>query len=125
MQVFTGHAEMTPLALMLKDSVPIKSQKLMEVEKLSKTMTESHAHVTREMLHVMEKLQFKKNEMTHVRSPNACRGTPQERYVQAAGEVEGPAPHRECGVRLCVCSGESAHEEAEGRARNTFAILSG
>jgi hypothetical protein len=42
MQVFTGHAETTPLALMLKDNVPvnapldfIKAQKLMEVEKLS------------------------------------------------------------------------------------------
>jgi hypothetical protein len=39
MQVFTGHAETTPLALMLKDSVHvsapldfIKAQKLMEVE---------------------------------------------------------------------------------------------
>jgi hypothetical protein len=38
MQVFTGHAETTPLALMLKDNVPvkapldfIKAQKLIEV----------------------------------------------------------------------------------------------
>jgi transposase InsO family protein len=52
MQVFTGHAEATPLALMLKDKVPvnapldfIKAQKLMEVEKLSKAMTEIHAQV--------------------------------------------------------------------------------
>jgi hypothetical protein len=51
-QVFTGHAETTPLALMLKDNVPIsapldfiKAQKLMEVEKLSKAMTEIHAQV--------------------------------------------------------------------------------
>jgi hypothetical protein len=50
MQVLTGHAETTPLALMWKDSVPvstlldfIKAQKLMEVEKLSKAMTEIHA----------------------------------------------------------------------------------
>jgi hypothetical protein len=42
MQVFTGHAETTPLALMLKDNVfvnaPlefIKEQKIVEVEKLS------------------------------------------------------------------------------------------
>jgi IS30 family transposase len=41
MQVFTGHAEPTPLALMLKYNVPvnvpldfIKAQKLMKVEKL-------------------------------------------------------------------------------------------
>jgi hypothetical protein len=41
MLVFTGHAETTPLALMLKDNVPvnaplkfIKAQKLIEVEKL-------------------------------------------------------------------------------------------
>jgi hypothetical protein len=52
MQVFTGHAETTPFASMLKDSVPvnapldfIKAQKLMEVEKLSKAMTEIHAQV--------------------------------------------------------------------------------
>jgi transposase InsO family protein len=52
MQVFTGHAEATPLALMLKDKVPvnalldfIKAQKLMEVEMLSKAMTEIHAQV--------------------------------------------------------------------------------
>jgi hypothetical protein len=52
MQVFTGHAETTPLALMLKDNVPvnaplefIKAQKLMEVEKMSKAMTEIHAQV--------------------------------------------------------------------------------
>jgi hypothetical protein len=46
MQVFTGHVETTPLALMLKDNVPvnapvnapldfIKAQKIIEVEKLS------------------------------------------------------------------------------------------
>jgi hypothetical protein len=46
MQVFTGHAETTPLALMLKDIVPvnapldfIKAQKLMEVDKLPKART--------------------------------------------------------------------------------------
>jgi hypothetical protein len=58
MQVFTGHAETTPLALMLKDNVPvnasldfIKAQKLMEVEKLSKAMTDIHAHVAEEATH--------------------------------------------------------------------------
>jgi hypothetical protein len=52
MQVFTGHAETTPLALMSKDSMPvnvpldfIKEQLLNEDEKLSKIMTEIHAQV--------------------------------------------------------------------------------
>jgi hypothetical protein len=52
MQVFTEHKGTTPLALMLKDNVPvnapldfIKAHKLMEVEKLSNTMTEIHAQV--------------------------------------------------------------------------------
>jgi hypothetical protein len=52
MQVFTGHAETTPLALMLKDNEPVnapldfnKAQKLMEVERLSKAMTEIHAQM--------------------------------------------------------------------------------
>jgi uncharacterized protein YueI len=52
MQVFTEHAETTPLALMLRGNVPvsasldfIKAQKLMEVEKLSKAMTEIRALV--------------------------------------------------------------------------------
>jgi hypothetical protein len=46
LQDFTGHAETTPLALMLKDNVPVNAplefiiaQKLLEVEKLSKAMT--------------------------------------------------------------------------------------
>jgi hypothetical protein len=50
MQVFTGHAETTSLALMLRDNAPvnapldfIKAQKLIEVEKLSKDMTEIRA----------------------------------------------------------------------------------
>jgi Integrase core domain len=52
MQVFTGHAKNTPIALILKDNVFvkasldfIKAQKLMEVEKLSKAMTEIHSQV--------------------------------------------------------------------------------
>jgi hypothetical protein len=52
MQVFTRHANTTPLVLMLKDNEPvnapldfIKAQKLMEVEKLSKAMAEIHAQV--------------------------------------------------------------------------------
>jgi hypothetical protein len=52
MEVFTGHADINPLALMLKDNVPVnaplkfvKAQKLMEVEKLSMAMTEIHEQV--------------------------------------------------------------------------------
>jgi hypothetical protein len=52
MQVFARHAESIPLALMLKENVPanapldfIKAQKLMEVENMSKAMTEIHAQV--------------------------------------------------------------------------------
>jgi hypothetical protein len=48
MQVFTGHAETTPLALMLRNNVPvnslrdfIKAHKLMKAKKLSQTMAEN------------------------------------------------------------------------------------
>jgi hypothetical protein len=65
MKVFTGHAETTPLALMLKDNVPVdapldffKAQKLMEVEKLSKAMTEIHAQLQRS-LRVISRLLFR------------------------------------------------------------------
>jgi hypothetical protein len=65
MQVLTGHAETTPLALMWKNSVPvstlldfIKAQKLMEVEKLSKSMTEIHAQMA-DKLRLIERLLFR------------------------------------------------------------------
>jgi hypothetical protein len=55
MQVFTGHAETTPLALMLKENVPvnvsldfIKAQKVLKVDKLSNAMMELHAQVSEE-----------------------------------------------------------------------------
>jgi hypothetical protein len=77
MQVFTGHAETTPFALILKDKVPvnapldfIKGQKLMEVEKLPKTMTEIHAHVAEQATHDRKAAIQKHNDKTHVRSPN-------------------------------------------------------
>jgi hypothetical protein len=77
MQVFTGNAEATPLALTLKDNVPIntpldliKVQRLTEVEKLSKTMPEIHIQVagnaTRDRKAVFQKHNYK----SHVRSPN-------------------------------------------------------
>jgi hypothetical protein len=77
MKVFTGHAETTPLALMLKDNVPvntpldiIKAQKLMEVEKLSKSMTEIHAQVAEKATRDRKAAIYKHNDKTHVRSPN-------------------------------------------------------
>jgi hypothetical protein len=77
MQVFTGHAETTPLALMLKDNVPvntpldfIKAQKLTEVEKLSKAMTEIHAQMAEKATRDRKDAIQKHNDKTHVRSPN-------------------------------------------------------
>jgi hypothetical protein len=78
MQVFTGHAETTPLALMLKDNVPvnapldsIKAQKLMEVENMSKAMTEIHAQVTEKATRDRKAAIQKHNDKTHMRSPNS------------------------------------------------------
>jgi hypothetical protein len=77
MQVFTGHAETTSLALMLKENVPvnapmdfIKAQKLVEVEKLSKAMTEIHAQVAEKATRDHKAAIQKRNDKTHVRSPN-------------------------------------------------------
>jgi hypothetical protein len=77
MKVFTGHAETTPLALMLKDNVPvnapldfIKAQKLMEVENLSKAMTEIHAQVAEEATRDRKAAIQKHSDKTHLRSPN-------------------------------------------------------
>jgi uncharacterized protein YueI len=78
MQVFVEHAETTPLALMLKDNVPvnaplefIKAQKLMKVEKLSKAMTEIHAQVAVKATRDRKADIQKHNDRTHVRSPNS------------------------------------------------------
>jgi hypothetical protein len=94
MQVFTGHAETTPLALMLKDDVPvnapldfIKAQKLMEVEKLSKAMTEIHAQVAEKTTRDRKAAILKHHDKTHVRSPNFQVGD----YVLVA-------EHRKSGV---------------------------
>jgi hypothetical protein len=101
----------TPLALMLKNNVPvnaplvfIKAQKLMEVEKLSKAMTEIHAQVAEKATRDHKAAIRKHNDKKHVRSPNFRVGD----YVLVAehrksgrsksGQVEGPAPRRECGV---------------------------
>jgi hypothetical protein len=75
MQVCFGHAENTPLALMLKDNVPvnapldfIKAQTFMEAENLSKAMTEIHAQVAEKA--TREAAIKKHNDKTHVRPPN-------------------------------------------------------
>jgi hypothetical protein len=77
MQVFTEHADTTPLALMLKDNVPInapldfiKAQKLTQVEKLSKAMTEIHTQVAEISTRNRKAAIQKYNDNTHVRSPN-------------------------------------------------------
>jgi hypothetical protein len=77
MQVFTGHAETTPFALILKDNVLInapldfiKAQKLVEVEKLSKAMTEIHAQVAEKATRDRKAAIQKHNDKMHVRSPN-------------------------------------------------------
>jgi hypothetical protein len=77
MQVFTGQAETTPLALLLKDNVPvnsfldfIKAQKLMEVEKLSKAMAEIHAQVAEKATRDRKAAIQKHNDKTQVRPPN-------------------------------------------------------
>jgi hypothetical protein len=138
--VFTGNAETTPLALMLKDNIPanalldfIEAQRLMEVEMLSKTITKFYAQVAEKDTRDRKATIQKHNDKTHVRSPNfqvddyvlVVEHRKSGVNVIVAGKVDGPAPHRKCGVRLCVCRGESAHEGAEGRAGNAPAILSG
>jgi hypothetical protein len=77
LQVLTGHAETTSLALMLKDNVPvnaplnfIKSQNLMEVEKLSKAMTKILTQVAKKARRDRNAAIQKHNDKTHVRSPD-------------------------------------------------------
>jgi hypothetical protein len=74
MQVFTGHAETTPLALMLMDNVPVNAPlgfvKAQNLEKLSKVMTEIHAQVAGKAARDRKSAIQKHNDKTHVRSPN-------------------------------------------------------
>jgi hypothetical protein len=93
-QVFTGHAETTPIALMLKDNVPvkaslekIKAQKLMEFEKLSKGMTEIYAQVAEKATRDRKAANQKQNDKMHVRSPK----------IQVGGYVL-VAEHRKSGT---------------------------
>jgi hypothetical protein len=94
MQVFTGHADTTPLALMLKDNVSvsapldfIKTQKLMEVVNMSKAMTEIHAQVAKKSTRDRKAAIQKHNEKTHVWSSKFQVGD----YVLVA-------EHRNCGT---------------------------
>jgi hypothetical protein len=102
-----------------------------EVEKLSQAMTEIHTQVaeieTRERMAAVQEHKDK----THVRSPNFQVGDyvlvakhRKGRLVQLAGELERPAPRRECGVQLRVSRFESANEGAQGCVRNAPIILS-
>jgi hypothetical protein len=77
MQVFTGHTETAPLALMLKCNVPvnapldfIKAQKLMEVEKLSKAMTQINEQVAEKSTRDRKAAIKNHNDKPQVRSPN-------------------------------------------------------
>jgi hypothetical protein len=77
MNVVTGHAETIPPTLMLKDNVPvnaplefIKAQKLIEVEKLSKAMTEIHAQMEEKATRERKDATQKHNDKTHAGSPN-------------------------------------------------------
>jgi hypothetical protein len=104
MQVFTGRAETTPLALMLKDNVPvnapldfIKAQKLMEFEKLSKAMTEIHAQVAEKATRDRKACIQKHNDKTCVRSPKFLVGD----YVLVAKHrksVQWKGPRRVASV---------------------------
>jgi hypothetical protein len=76
MQVFTGHAKTTPLALMLKDNVPfneplyfIKAQKIVVVEKLFKAIVQIHAQVAENDTRDQKAAIQKHNDKTHVRPP--------------------------------------------------------
>jgi uncharacterized protein YueI len=95
MQVFTGHAETTPLALMLKYNVPvntpldfIKTQWLIEVEKLSKAMTKIHAQVAEKATRDRKAAIQKHNDKTDVRSPNFQVGD----YVLVAEHCKSGTP---------------------------------
>jgi hypothetical protein len=136
MKVFNGHAETTPLALMLKGNVPvnalldfIKAQKLMEVEKLSRAMIEIHAQVAEKATRDRKDAIQKHNDKTHVRSPNfqvddyVLVVEHRKSCVQVAVQVEGPAPRRECRVRLRVRRRKSTRERDQSHARNTLEIL--
>jgi hypothetical protein len=112
-------------------SILIKAQKLMEVEKLSKAMTEIHAQVAEKATRDRKASIQKHNDKMHVRSPNFQVGdyvlvASTARAVRLSFRLSGrarAAPRREFGVRLRVRRRASTHERSQSRARNTLEIL--
>jgi hypothetical protein len=112
LQVFTGHAETAPLALMLKDNVLvsapldfIKAQKLLEVEKLSKAMTEIHAQVAEKSTRDSKAAIKRHNEKSHVRSPNFQVGeyvlfTKHRKSGESKLQVKWKGPRRVASVEF-------------------------
>jgi hypothetical protein len=95
MQVFTRHAETTPLALMLNDNVPvnapldfIKTQKLMKVVKLSMSMTEIQSQKAEKAALDRKAAIQKHKDKTHVRPPNFQVGY----YVLVAEQRKSVCP---------------------------------
>jgi hypothetical protein len=118
MQVVTGHTETTPLALMLKNNVPVnaplyftKAQKLMEVEKLSRAMTEIHAQVAEKDTRDRKAAIQKHNDKTHVRSPNFQVGD----YVLVA-------EHRKSGVSKLQVKWKSPRRVASVESEYVFVV---
>jgi hypothetical protein len=118
MQVFTGQAETTPLALMLKDNVPvnvpmdfIKAQKLMDVEKRSRAMTEIHAQVAEKATRDRKAAIQRHNDKTHVRSPNFQVGD----YVLVA-------EHRESGVSKLQVKWKGPRRVASVESDSVFVV---
>jgi hypothetical protein len=118
MQVFTGHAETTPFALMLKDNVPvsapldfIKAQKLMEVVKLSNAMTDIYAQVAEKATRDRKAAIQKHNNKTHVRSPNFQVGD----YVLVA-------EHRKSGVFKLQVKGKGPRRVARVESNYVFTV---
>jgi Chromo (CHRromatin Organisation MOdifier) domain len=118
MQVFTGHAETTPLALMLKDNVPvsapldfIKAQKLIKIEKLSKAMTEIHAQVAQKSARDRKAAIQKHNDKTHLRSPNFQVGD----YVLVA-------EHRKSGVSKLQAKWQDPRRVASVKSDYVFVV---
>jgi hypothetical protein len=79
---------------MLKDNVPvnapldfIKAQKLMEVEMLSKAMTENHEQMADEATRDCKAAFQKHNDMTHVQSPNFQVGVFQDKVLNVTVEL--------------------------------------
>jgi hypothetical protein len=110
-QVFTGHAETTPLALMLKDNDPvnapldfIKAQKLTEVEELSKAMTKIHVQVAENATRDRKDATQKHKVKTHVRFPNFQVG---DNLLVNTARALRPSCRLRGSARVAVASVES------------------